>query len=105
MKHSMTIAAAFVGLAALAGCADMEDDGGGAMSGASTATSPESDLTYLEGARAGQAEFNITNQGYTVARQDGLTTWWLNAETQTCAQITTADGRYASVQMINPLDC
>jgi hypothetical protein len=104
MKHSMTIAA-FVGLAALAGCADMEDDGGGAMSGASTATSPESDLTYLEGARAGQAEMNITNQGYTVSRQDGLTTWWFNAETQTCAQITTEDGRYASVQMINPLDC
>lgn len=41
------------------------------MDTSTSATASETDLTYLEGAGAGQAEMNITNQGYQACPQPG----------------------------------
>lgn len=65
----------------------------------------ENDLSQFEGARAGQAEMGIQALGYEAVRTQGLTTWWFNRSTGACAQIVTADGRYASVTMLPSGDC
>lgn len=87
---------------ALSLTACVEDTGSGA---GQPAVGSDNDLMAFEGARAGQAEMGITNLGYEAIRSDGLTTWWFNRETGACAQIVTANGRYASVTMLPAGDC
>lgn len=69
------------------------------------AVGSEYDLTPFEGARAGQAEGGIRALGYEAVRSRGLTTWWFNRSTGACAQITTSNGRYSSVNMLPAEDC
>ncbi len=63
------------------------------------------DLTAFEGARAGQAEMGMQNLGYELIRSEGLTSFWFNRDTGSCARITTADGRYSDVTMLPAEDC
>jgi hypothetical protein len=63
------------------------------------------DITSFQGARAGQSEMGIQALGYEAVRSEGLTTYWLNRGTGACAQIVTADGRYASVVMVPTSSC
>lgn len=95
----------FLGVAlSLAAC--VEDTGSaGPATSATTSLGTEYDLTSFQGARAGQAEMGIQNLGYEAYRTEGLTTYWLNAEQNTCAEIITAEGRYESVKMIPATDC
>ncbi|WP_417724348.1 hypothetical protein [Salipiger sp.] len=86
----------------LAAC--VEDTSGPATS-ASTSYGTQYDLTSFRGARAGQSEAEIMDLGYTAYRTEGLTTYWLNSSANTCARITTADGRYQTVTMIPATDC
>lgn len=102
MKDAMTIAAACIGLAALAGC-DVEDTTEATMGVPEVGS--DSDLSSFEGARAGQAEMGIQSLGYQAIRSDGLTTWWFNPDTGACARIVTSDGRYSSVDMLPSGDC
>lgn len=64
-----------------------------------------SDLSAFEGAKAGQAEMGIQNLGYQNVRSQGLTSYWFNPSTGACAEITTSDGRYSSINMLPSGDC
>ena len=64
-----------------------------------------SDLSALQGARAGQAEMGIQNLGYELIRTQGLTQYWFNRSTGACAAMTVGDGRYQSVTMLPAADC
>lgn len=64
-----------------------------------------SGLEDFEGARAGQAEMGIQRLGYEIARNEGLTNYWLNASTGECYAITTSNGRYAKVEARPRTDC
>lgn len=85
---------------ALVGCVETSDPDIG-----QPAVGSSSDLTAFEGARAGQAEMGIQNLGYQLIRTQGLTAYWFNPSTGACAAITTADGRYANVDMLPAEDC
>jgi hypothetical protein len=100
-NHLKSIAAGLLAAVALAAC----DDGGGADMDGSTPPAPQTDLTYLEGSRAGQAEMNITNQGYELVRSDGSTNFWFNRASGSCAAIATSDGRYSNIDMLPSGDC
>lgn len=95
----MTLAATLTA-AALSGCVESPDSGGGM-----TAVGSANDLSGFEGARAGQAEMGIQRIGFSAVRTQGLTTWWFNPDTGACARITTSDGRYSSVTMLPSGDC
>ncbi|MEO0990318.1 MAG: hypothetical protein AAFX00_05120 [Pseudomonadota bacterium] len=69
------------------------------------AVGSSADLTAFEGARAGQAEMGVQNLGFELVRSEGLTSFWFNRDTGTCARITTSDGRYSDVTMLPAEDC
>ncbi len=69
------------------------------------AVGSSSDLTPFQGARAGQAELGIQRLGFEWVRSEGLTSFWFNAETDACARITTAEGRYSDVTMLPSEEC
>lgn len=75
----------------------------------STSTAPtvgsSSDLSAFEGAKAGQAEMGIQKLGYERIRSQGLTSYWFNRSTGSCAKIVTSDGRYSSIDMLPAADC
>jgi len=100
MTNSGLLGAGLLAVIALAGC-----DAGSDMAPSDPAATPETDLTYLQGARAGQAEMSITNQGYELVRSDGLTSYWFNRANGSCAAITTDDGRYSNIDMLPAGDC
>lgn len=89
--------------AAMTACAPA--GGGGSASQLPSSAPTPTDITSFEGARAGQAENGIRNLGYEIARQEGLTTYWLNSSTQDCARIVTGDGRYQSVTRVSSTEC
>ncbi|MBS0125005.1 hypothetical protein [Thetidibacter halocola] len=63
------------------------------------------DLSAFEGARAGQSEMGVQALGYKLISTAGLTAYWFNRSAGACARIVTADGRYASVDMVAAGDC
>lgn len=75
---------------------------GGAAAPASVASD---DLSAFVGARAGQAEGGLTARGYQPTRTEGLTTYWFNRATGSCARIVTSNGRYESVTMVPASNC
>lgn len=99
MRHIKTIAVLGAALA-LAAC-----DDGSSQSAGQPSVGSSSDLSAFEGARAGQAEMGIQNLGYELVRSQGLTSYWFNRETGACAEITTSDGRYSSINMLPSGDC
>ncbi|MDE0588338.1 hypothetical protein OU789_00190 [Halocynthiibacter sp. C4] len=83
----------------LAACVETSEPAGTPAVGSST------DLTPFIGAKAGQAEMGLQNLGYENVRSSGLTSYWFNRSTGACAEITTSDGRYSSVNMLPSGDC
>ena len=84
---------------AVAGCDVMTQDT------ETPAVGTSSDLSEFEGARAGQGEMGIQALGYELIRTDGLDAFWFNRDTGACAKITTADGRYAAIEMLASDEC
>ena len=99
MAFTRLTAAGVLAATALAGC--VEDTGAPGTPAVGSST----DLSSFEGARAGQAEMGIQSLGYSAIRSEGLTTWWFNASTGSCARITTSEGRYSDVTMLPAGDC
>ena len=99
MKNMPTFLMSLAGIVALAGC--VEDTG---SSNSPTVVADPALASYV-GARAGQAEMGLQNMGYELIRSDGLTGYWFKPSTGACAAITTADGRYASINMLPAQDC
>ena len=99
--------AAAVLLLPLAACETSGGGGGTATQLPNTAPQYGSanDIADFQGARAGQAEGGLNARGYFFARAQGLTSFWWNAGTQTCARIVTSNGRYSSVSTAAPADC
>ncbi len=95
----MTTIVALASLIVLSAC--VQDSGSPGQSSVGTS----SDLSSFVGARAGQAEMGIQNLGYELIRTDGLTGYWFNRQSGSCAAITTADGRYSSINMLPAEDC
>jgi hypothetical protein len=63
------------------------------------------DISDFQGARAGQAEGGLNQRGYYFVRTQGLTAYWWNENTQTCAKIVTSNGRFSSVTTASRGDC
>lgn len=97
--RALALAAATLSLSACV--VEVEDTG----TSDAPAVGSSTDLSSFEGARAGQAELGITNLGYELVRSAGLTSYWFNSETGACAEITTSDGRYSSINMLPAGDC
>jgi hypothetical protein len=100
MKTGHSIIAAATALVALSACVEESTPVAG-LPQVGNAT----DITSFQGARAGQSEMGIQALGYQAVRTEGLTTYWLNRGTGACAQIVTAEGRYASVVMVPTSSC
>ncbi|WP_274628644.1 hypothetical protein [Arvimicrobium flavum] len=97
-------------LAALAACqSDSPSTTAGhpvaAVPAAAPVSGPPADIADLVGARAAGGETALQSRGYTSARTQGLTAFWWNANSRTCARVTTAQGRYAEVMTAAPSDC
>jgi hypothetical protein len=101
----MKIAPILISVAAMAGLAACDDSASSSGSAGQPAVGSSSDLSAFEGARAGQAEMGIQNLGYELIRSEGLTSYWFNRETGACAEITTSNGVYSSVNMLPAGDC
>lgn len=102
MNKILTIIAAASSFALLTGCVE---EGGSTSVQGKPSVGNSSDLTSFVGARAGQAEGGIMALGYELIRTKGLTAYWFNRSTGACAEITTANGRYSSVNMLPAGDC
>ncbi len=100
MSNTLIMMAAAVALVAVAGC--VEDTG---SASAPASTGGAGDLSDFVGARAGQAEGGLQARGYELIRSEGLTSYWFNRATGSCAAITTADGRYSNITMLPAEDC
>jgi hypothetical protein len=96
---TMKYTAAVVVMLSLSAC----DDPAGQASSSQAAAS--SDLSSFVGARAGQAELGLQNLGYEWIRAEGLTGYWFNRADGSCAAITTASGRYETIEMLPAQDC
>ena len=94
----------FVGAVTLAALAACVEDSGSA-SAPSGGGGGAGDLADFVGARAGQAEGGLQARGYEFIRSAGLTSYWFNRATGSCAAITTADGRYSNITMLPAEDC
>ena len=62
-------------------------------------------LNDFVGAKAGQAEMYLMNNGYIAGRSKGLTTFWQEQATGGCVAIQTSDGRYQSIVYVAPNNC
>jgi len=62
-------------------------------------------LANMVGAKGGQAEDFLMNNGYVAGRSQGLTTFWQEQATGGCVAIQTADGRYQSIVYVAPNNC
>jgi hypothetical protein len=62
-------------------------------------------LNDFVGAKAGQAEMYLMNNGYVAGRSQGLTTFWQEQATGGCVAIQTSDGRYQSIVYVAPNNC
>ncbi|MGD9653458.1 MAG: hypothetical protein AB7V12_13930 [Candidatus Dadabacteria bacterium] len=76
---------------------------------AQSAGDPVPSLSDLVGAKAGQAEGQVTDRGYTLVKTDksGMSSYsyWTEKGTNNCVTIRTEDGRYQSIVYATKLDC
>ena len=103
-KQILTIALIAIPLAACE-TSDYGPPGGGPSYAPAPAYGNTSDIADFVGARAGQAEGGLNNRGYQFARAQGLTSYYWNDRTQTCARIVTSNGRFSSVDTASRADC
>jgi hypothetical protein len=78
--------------------------GGGNQSSVPIGQTPPA-LANMVGAKGGQAEGYLINNGYIAGRSKGLTTFWQEQATGGCVAIQTADGRYQSIVYVAPNNC
>jgi len=62
-------------------------------------------VSDLVGARAAGGETQMMARGFSLARSQGLTSYWWHSPSGTCAATRTAEGRYQSVTTVSPSDC
>jgi|WetSurSiteA1Bulk_404760.scaffolds.fasta_scaffold03525_2 hypothetical protein len=62
-------------------------------------------LANTVGAKGGQAEDYLMNNGYVNRKTHGLTAFWSEQATGGCVAIRTADGRYQSITYVDPSNC
>jgi hypothetical protein len=101
--HMKRLVFGVAALLAVSACQTTDDEAPDAPE--ALASGSVSDISDLEGARAGQAERGLERRGYQVIKTQGLTAYWWNAFTQTCAEIVTDDGRYKSIKAASESDC
>jgi hypothetical protein len=89
----------------LAACANVGGNSSPPPTYSAPAYGSTADIASFQGAKAGQAEGGLNAKGYQLARTQGLTAFWWNQATQTCARIVTADGRYQTVAPAARSDC
>lgn len=71
----------------------------------SSAPGVPSDIADLVDARAAGGETQLMARGYTLARTAGLTAYWWNAGSGTCAAVVTGQGRYQSIRSVSASEC
>jgi hypothetical protein len=69
------------------------------------ATVPAPQFADLRGARGSSGQSQMETRGFTVARQRGLTAYWLHAPSGTCVRTVTSQGRYQTVDQVAPSNC
>jgi hypothetical protein len=84
----------------LAGC--QSDDG---TTPTASNTTNAAGLADLVGARGAGGETELQARGYQLARTEGLTAYWWNPSSSSCARVVTADGRYQSVDPVPATQC
>jgi hypothetical protein len=62
-------------------------------------------LADMVGAKGGQAEGYLMNNGYVNRRTQGLWAYWQEQSTGGCVAIKTADGRYQTIEYVVPNNC
>lgn len=62
-------------------------------------------LANTVGAKGGQAEGYLMNNGYVAVRSQGLVTYWQEQATGGCVAIRTDDGRYQSIVYVAAYNC
>lgn len=99
----------FILLFALAGCQSASESGGEPLPGVApvgvASTSAPPDIADLVGARGAGGETQLQLRGYDLALTRGLTAYWWNADTGTCAEVVTSNGRYESIASVSPPQC
>jgi outer membrane murein-binding lipoprotein Lpp len=106
IKLSMT--AALLGSTLLAGCAGTSGSTG--TSGQGMQANPlSSDVSALQGMRAGSLDSEMNRLGFTnvggyKASGASITTWW-NPNGEQCAKVETRDGRVADIEPLFAGNC
>ncbi|OQW68479.1 MAG: hypothetical protein BVN35_19760 [Proteobacteria bacterium ST_bin11] len=59
----------------------------------------------MVGAKGGQAEGYLMNNGYVNRSTQGSWAYWQEQSTGGCVAIKTADGRYQSIEYVVPSNC
>ena len=59
----------------------------------------------LRGARASSGESEMLRRGFTVARVQGLTQFWIHEPSRSCVRTVTSNGRYQTVQSVPMSNC
>ncbi|MCU0984180.1 MAG: hypothetical protein MUC89_04475 [Acetobacteraceae bacterium] len=72
---------------------------------ATVATPAAPQFADLRGARASSGQGEMERRGFSVARQQGLTAYWLHASSNTCVRTVTSQGRYQTVDQVPPSNC
>lgn len=62
-------------------------------------------LANMVGAKGGQAEGYLMNNGYVALKSQGLTTFWQEQATGGCVAIQTSNGFYQSIVYVDPNYC
>lgn len=66
---------------------------------------PAPSVADLRGARASSGESEMQTRGFAVARQRGLTAYWLHAPSGSCVRTVTSGGRYTTVDSVPASNC
>ena len=66
---------------------------------------PPGGLGDLVGARGSSGEYQLGVRGYVLAKSSGLTNYWWNGSSRTCARVVTYNGRYDVIDTASASDC
>lgn len=71
----------------------------------SALAAPPGGLGDLIGARGSSGEYQLGARGYVLAKSSGLTGYWWNSSSRTCARVVTYNGRYDVIDTASASDC
>lgn len=101
--HGILGASALALTLGLAACGTPSSPPPATAAPAAPAAAPQ--FADLRGARASSGESEMQQRGFSVARQQGLTAYWLHAASNTCVRTVTSQGRYQTVAQVPPSNC